>query len=390
MKIQIWRRRDIKKEKNNLYIRYRLSQNKANVESLKLWEWIRPKNTNQIEHNNNVKRAYNEIIRRKKDDIENNREIIPFTNINTDEFEYTFKKYSKIKNTNAIINFIQKVDTKIKSKKIKNINTGYLKKLKSEIEKKITIEEIKGTTASKYWNNFKKGLIELNENKLCEYPKIGGIKFLKKTTKIMMFTNKEIDILSKSLPEKWKDLKKAFFFSYNTGLRIGNITRLKWKNIYTIKNKKKKTHYYKIDNKKRTMLINSFPVYIREMIGKRKTDDEFVFRLPDKQANRSKIFKEWMKKSGIDQNKKYNDSINNYAIDLFNETKNIYKVSAALGHNSIYKTKEIYSYMENYNFIENEEIVINKRKKLPEKINKKNLFKKGNLLSYRKIIKDTI
>ena len=390
MKIQIWRRRDIKKEKNNLYIRYRLSQNKANVESLKLWEWIRPKNTNQIEHNNNVKRAYNEIIRRKKDDIENNREIIPFTNINTDEFEYTFKKYSKIKNTNAIINFIQKVDAKIKSKKINTINTGYLKKLKSEIEKKITIEEIKGTTASKYWNNFKKGLIELNENKLCKYPKIGGIKFLKKTTKIMMFTNKEIDILSKSLPEKWTDLNKAFFFSYNTGLRIGNITRLKWKNIYTIKNKKKKTHYYKIDNKKRTMLINSFPVYIREMIGKRKTDDEFVFRLPDKQANRSKIFKEWMKKSGIDQNKKYNDSINNYAIDLFNETKNIYKVSAALGHNSIYKTKEIYSYMENYNFIENEEIVINKRKKLPEKINKKNLFKKGNLLSYRKIIKDTI
>ena len=56
----------------------------------------------------------------------------------------------------------------------------------------------------------------------------------------MMFTNKEIDILSKSLPEKWKDLKKAFFFSYNTGLRIGNITRLKWKNIYTIKNKKRK------------------------------------------------------------------------------------------------------------------------------------------------------
>ena len=390
MKIQIWRRRNIKKEKNNLYIRYRLSQNKAKVESLKLWEWIRPINTNQIEHNNNVKRAYNEIIRRKKDDIENKREIIPFANSNTDEFKYIFKKYSKIKNTNAIINFIQKVDTNIKSKKINTINTGYLKKIKSEIEKKITKEEIKGTTASKYWNNFKKGLIELNENKLCEYPKIGGIKFLKKTTKIMMFTNKEIDILSKSLPEKWKDLKKAFFFSYNTGLRIGNITRLKWKNIYTIKNKKKKTHYYKIDNKKRTILINSFPVYIREMIGKRKTDDEFVFRLPDKQANRSKIFKEWIKKSGIDKNKKYNDSINNYAFDLFNETKNIYKVSAALGHNSIYKTKEIYSYMENYNFIENEEIVSNKRKKLPEKINKKHLFKKGNLLSYRKILKDTL
>ena len=112
MKIQIWRRRDIKKEKNNLYIRYRLSQNKANVESLKLWEWIRPKNTNQIEHNNNVKRAYNEIIRRKKDDIENNREIIPFTNINTDEFEYTFKNIQKLKIQTQLLILYKKLTQK--------------------------------------------------------------------------------------------------------------------------------------------------------------------------------------------------------------------------------------------------------------------------------------
>lgn len=389
MKIQIWRRKNIKKEKNSLYIRYRLNQNKAKVESLKLWEWIKPKNTNQIQHNNNVKRAYDEIIRRKIDDIENNRETITFDNNINDEFEYIFKKYSKIRNTNVIFNFIQKIDIDIKSKKINNINKVYLEKLKSEIEKGIIKEKIKGSTASKYWNNFKKGLIQLNENNLCEYPKVGGIKFSKKTKKIMMFTNKEIDILSKTLPEKWNDFKKAFFFSYNTGLKIGSITKLKWKNIYSIKNNKKKTHYYKLNNQENLNLVNSFPIFIREMLGKRKSDNQFVFRLPEKQSNRSKIFKQWMKKCGINQNKKYNDSINNYAFDLFNETKNIYKVSAALGHSSIYKTKEIYSYMENYEFIENEKIINNIRIKKSEETNKKNVFKKGNLLSYRKIKKDT-
>ena len=49
MKIQIWRRKNKEKEKYNLYIRYRLSQIKAKVVSLKLWEWVSPKNISQKE-----------------------------------------------------------------------------------------------------------------------------------------------------------------------------------------------------------------------------------------------------------------------------------------------------------------------------------------------------
>ena len=76
MKIQIWRRKNKEKEKYNLYIRYRLSQIKAKVESLKLWEWVSPKNISQKEHNLNVKRAYEEILRRKKDDFENKFNLV--------------------------------------------------------------------------------------------------------------------------------------------------------------------------------------------------------------------------------------------------------------------------------------------------------------------------
>ena len=119
------------------------------------------------------------------------------------------------------------------------------------------------------------------------------------------------------------------------------------------------------------------------MIGKRKADNELVFTLPEKQSNRSKIFKQWMNKLNINEKKKFNDAVNNYAKNLYDKTKNVYKVAAALGHNSINKTKEIYNYMENYDFLENENIIIENLTEDTNQTQSKSLFKKGNLLSYR-------
>lgn len=73
MKIQLWKRKNYSQKKNNLYLRYRINQNKAKVESLKLWEWVIPKNEIEKEHNNNVRIACEEIIRRTKDDLDNGR-----------------------------------------------------------------------------------------------------------------------------------------------------------------------------------------------------------------------------------------------------------------------------------------------------------------------------
>ena len=347
-----------------------------------MWEWISPKNISQKDHNLNVKRAYEEILRRRKDDLENNRSKIDFNSKQPDEFEFIFKKYSKIKNYNAVFNFLKKIDYNIERKKINSINKTYLNQLKSKIENKIKNNNIKGSTSAKYWNNFKSVLIHLNDNGICDYPRVGGITYKKENSKIYTFNSEEIKKLRKTTPEKWKDLKKAFFFSYNTGLKIGKIVKLKWKNLYKTNNDKKTIHYFKIKNNNET-LTNSLPKNIRKMIGKRKSNNELVFTLPEKQSNRSKIFKEWLNKLNINEKKKFNDAVNNYAKNLYDKTKNIYKVAAALGHNSINKTKEIYNYMENYDFLENENIII---ENLEENINQtksKSLFKKGNLLSYR-------
>ena len=108
MKIQLWKRKNPKQDKNNIYLRFRINQNKAKVESLKLWEWVLPKNKIEEEHNNNVKIACDEILRRAKDDLDNGR-ITPEPE---KKEEYLFKNQfflkSNINNPKAVYNFIRK------------------------------------------------------------------------------------------------------------------------------------------------------------------------------------------------------------------------------------------------------------------------------------------
>ena len=85
---------------------------------------------------------------------------------------------------------------------------------------------------------------------------------------------------------------------------------------------------------------------------------------------------------------KFNDAINTYAYNLYNRTKNIYRVTAALGYTSINKTKEKYDYMNELDYLKKEKIIDFQTKENKTISIKPELFKKGNLLSYRK--KDTL
>ena len=287
MKIQLWRRKNYNKSKYNIYLRYRISQNKAKVESLNLWEWIKPKNKIETEHNKNVKIACDEIIRRSRDDIENNRIKIPLEENNKSDFKFNFFKFSNIKNTEAIYNFIKSYDNTIETKNINQVDENYLNNIKLSIEKNIDEGIIKGSTASKYWNNFKTVLINLNKNKLCDYPKQGGIKYKKENKEKLIFSSSEIENLIKTDINKWKDLKNAFLFSCKTGLKLNIIQKLKWKHIHNI-DKKNKIYYYSINNKD-TKYINSFTKKTRLLLGQRKEKEKEIFNLPKKHSNKSKI-----------------------------------------------------------------------------------------------------
>ena len=199
MQIQIWKRRTKDNTKYNLYLRYRINQNKAKVESMRLWEWINPSNKIQEEHNDSVKKASEEIIRRVKDDIENDRVSISFENKKKTYLKDDFLTHTKIKNKEAIYKFISAQDTEINNKLTSDINSEYLVSIKKSIENNIKEKTIKNTTASKYWSDFKKGLKQLNKKNLCDYPKLGSIKVNQKKRRPITISSKDIEALNSCL-----------------------------------------------------------------------------------------------------------------------------------------------------------------------------------------------
>ncbi len=386
MKIQLWKRKNLKQDKNNIYLRFRINQNKAKVESLKIWEWVLPKNKIEEEHNNNVKIACEEILRRAKDDLDNGR----ITTEPENREEYLFKNQfflnSNINNPNAVYNFIRKQYEELDQIKTTELNTDILLKIKKIIELKIKEGELKGSTASKYWNNFKSVLINLYNNRVCEYPNVPGILYKKEKRKRNVFTNSEIRKLEKTAIKKWHDLKTAFLFSYKTGTKLNVIEELRWRHIKKLKDN---TYYYKIEKNKR-QFVNTFSSNTRKILGKRKGDKNLIFKIPEKKSSRTKAFKKWIKDASVNESKTFNDAVNTYASNIYYKTKNIYKISAILGHDSIQKTKEIYEYMSELDYINKEMNIDDIKNEKKEIKTDTKLFKRGNLLSYRKdTYKDT-
>ena len=379
MVIQLWKRKNYNKTKYNLYLRYRANQNKAKVESLKLWEWINPQNDIQKIHNEEVRVSCKEIVRRAKDDLENNRSTIKLEEPKTYQFKNLFYEFSNIHNTNAVFNFIKTIDEQVETISIKKINQKLLESLKNKIEYRIRTKDIKGSTASKYWNNFKSVLINLNKLKLCKYPKTRGITFIEEKKPVKMFSDHEIEKIKSSNRQK-NILRNPFIFSCYTGTKLKIIEQLKWENI---KRNTDKIYFLEIryGNKK---YIIPFEKETRKLLGKRKTDESYVFKLIKSKKNMSKEFYKLLKDSNVDTSKKYSDAINTFVMKTYKKTKNIYLISSIIGHNSIKKTKRTYTYMNEEDYIDKFYNLNINKDTMTEKKKQKTLFKRGNLLGYRK------
>lgn len=386
MVIQLWKRKNYNKTKYNLYLRYRANQNKAKVESLKLWEWIKPQNDIQKNHNEEVRVSCKEIVRRAKDDLENNRSSIKLEEPKTYQFKNLFYEFSNINNTNAVFNFIIQIDEQVETISIKKINQKLLESLKNKIEERIQSKDIKGSTASKYWNNFKSVLINLNKLKLCKYPKTRGITYVDEKKPVKVFYDREIEKIKSSNTKK-NILRDPFLFSCYTGTKLKIIEHLKWGNI-----KRNTDKIYFVDiiygNKK---YIIPFKKEIRKLLGRRKTDESYIFKLIKSKKNMSKEFYKLLKDSNVDTSKKYSDAINTFVMKTYKKTKNIYLISSIIGHNSIKKTKRTYTYMNEEDYIGKLYNLNTNKDTITEKKKHKRLFKRGNLLGYRKdTLKDTM
>ena len=105
----------------------------------------------------------------------------------------------------------------------------------------------------------------------------------------------------------------------------------------------------------------------------------------------SKEFYKLLKDSNVDTGKKYSDAINTFVMKTYKKTKNIYLISSIIGHNSIKKTKRTYTYMNEEDYIDKLYNLNINKDTITEKKKHKRLFKRGNLLGYRKdTSKDTM
>jgi integrase len=374
MQIQLWRRKNKEETKHNLYIRYRVNQNRAKVETLKLWEWVNPTEEVQIRHNKSVKKAYEEILRRTKDDIENNRININIKNKKKSTFKDDFIKYSKIDNKEAIYKFIKSQYDDIDNRNTSEINRDYLLSIKEKIETNISEKKIKNATASKYWSDLKKGLRELNEQKLCDYPNLGSIKNSKEKRHQVVLSKNELNKINNIKSKKLIEIKNAFLFASICGIKIRELSKMRWSDI-----KKEKGGDYALNYKKKQILVSK---EIRKIMGKRKSEKKHIFNLPTNKSTTSKIFNKMIKESGLNKKIRMGDAIHTFAHNLYKETKNIYLISSYLEHKSIEITKSKYNYMEEETYlIENNLLRDNSLTR--HKFKRGKLFKKGRLLSYK-------
>ena len=375
MKIQIWKRRNKDNTKYNLYLRYRINQNKAKVESMKLWEWIKPSNNIQEEHNESIKKASKEIIRRVKDDIENDRIKINFKNKKIIYLKDDFLAQTEIKNKEAVYKFISTQDTEINNKLTSDINLEYLVKIKKYIESNIKDKKIKNTTASKYWSDFKKGLKQLNKKNLCDYPRLGSIKINQKNRKPITISNEDIKALNSLSKKKFKGIRDIFIISIMTGIKVGELSKVKWEDLV-----KENEESFTLKIKERYVKLNN---ETRNIMGRRTDKDSYIFKITANESSRSKLFSKMIEEAQLNKNIKMADAVHTFANNLYRETRNIYLVSAYLGDKSIEQTKKKYKNMNEEEYLIKNE-VISTNKKQETNFSNKILFKKGNLFSYKK------
>ena len=86
---------------------------------------IKPQNDIQKNHNEEVRVSCKEIVRRAKDDLENNRSSIKLEEPKTYQFKTYSTSFRILNNTNAVFNFIIQIDEQVETISIKKINQNY-------------------------------------------------------------------------------------------------------------------------------------------------------------------------------------------------------------------------------------------------------------------------
>jgi integrase len=306
-------------------------------ESTKLFRYINAETVEMKRHNKEVDFKL-DIYRNRREDAFFKDEIeeeMDFKLLKNKNFHEYFKKY---------INTYNKEDLRVMkalANKLEEFSSGelYFKEIDENFcikFKNYLSENMKGETPQTYFARFKKVITAATRE---GYFKTSPVQFIKNTSKNEtikkeVLTIEEIMMLYNTSCGN-EMVKRAFLFSCNTGIRIGDLRELKWKNLRnnTLFFSQSKTQESSKTSGKMSMELN---INAQNQLPL-KEGNEFIFCLPSTNGV-NKVLKNWAIKAGIEKHLTFHCSRHTFGTLLALYETDIYTIANLLGHSSLKHT----------------------------------------------------
>ena len=190
-----------------------------------------------------------------------------------------------------------------------------------------------------YYNKFKAALRQAFDDGYTRRNFARTVKgFTQEETFREYLTQEELQAMAKAYC-KYQVLKDAFMFSCLTGLRWSDINKLKWAEVRDEESDTRLIFKQKKTSGQEYQYISD---QAREILGKRKDENDRVFQGLKYGANFNAEILRWCMRAGITKHITFHSARHTHAVLLLEYGADIYTVSKVLGHKEI-RTTQVYA-----------------------------------------------
>jgi site-specific recombinase XerD len=302
-------------------------------EFLGLYQFKRPKDTLEKEHNKETQKLAENILSKR------------LLQANSEEHGFTDPTKRKV-------NFVEYFEKYAEGYTKKNFRTvhGALKYFKVYVGKdylrpnevteslchgfKQHLEgQLSGETPSTYFSRFKQMLRQAVRDKLFTVSPAAQVvnKAPKNQVRKDVLTLAELKTLA-ATPCGNETVRRAFLFSCMTGLRFVDVTGLQWKHVDEVAIRV-------IQSKTDMAVLISLNATARTLLGERGEPEAAVFPLPTANGT-NKVLRYWGKRAGLNKHLSYHVARHSFACNLLINNADLYTVSDLLGHSDLTHTRK--------------------------------------------------
>ena len=194
------------------------------------------------------------------------------------------------------------------------------------------VEQLSPNTAHTYFSKIKASLNQAIKDKIIlANPSQSVSQVKKQETQRTFLTVQELKALADT-PCQNEEIKRAFLFSCCSGLRLSDVSNLKWGNI------KEGTLEFRQQKTKGVEYLPLSPTAIKLLNIVTGNNLDLVFHLPSRQQI-TKVLKRWAKIAGLEKHVSFHTARHTFATLGLTSGVDLYTISKLLGHRNIAATQ---------------------------------------------------